>query len=115
MPSALNLFTETQCTDELTAQGLRSARRMNIQGAVNLREPRKTAERRETLILQLKIRELRKAAGLTQKELADRLHYTPAAVNQWERGINNPATEALPGIARALGCPIGALFGEEQN
>ena len=72
-------------------------------------------KRRDAIILQLKIRELRRAAGLTQKELADRLHYTPAAVNQWERGMNNPATEALPSLARALGCPIGALFGEEQN
>jgi len=29
--------------------------------------------------------------------------------------MNNPATEALPSLARALGCPIGALFGEEQD
>ena len=32
------------------------------------------------------IRDLRKERGMTQKELADRLHITDRAVSKWERG-----------------------------
>ena len=36
------------------------------------------------------IRELRKEQGMTQKELADRLHITDRAVSKWERGLCAP-------------------------
>ena len=32
------------------------------------------------------IRDLRKEKGMTQKELADKLHITDRAVSKWERG-----------------------------
>lgn len=32
------------------------------------------------------IRDLRKEKGITQKELADKLHITDRAVSKWERG-----------------------------
>ena len=37
-----------------------------------------------------KISKLRKEQNLTQKELAERLHVTSAAVSKWERGLNFP-------------------------
>lgn len=35
------------------------------------------------------IRERRKEKGLTQRELAERLHVTDRAVSKWERGLSN--------------------------
>ena len=37
-------------------------------------------------VLGAKIAALRKAQGLTQKQLAERLHVTDGAVSKWERG-----------------------------
>jgi transcriptional regulator with XRE-family HTH domain len=48
------------------------------------------------------IKELRSAAGLTQLELANRLHVTPSAVYNWERGRNEPSATNLRDLARAL-------------
>ena len=36
------------------------------------------------------IREARKEKGLTQLELAERLHVSDRAVSKWERGLNYP-------------------------
>lgn len=36
------------------------------------------------------IRSMRKAAGITQYELADRLYITPASLSQYERGLVTP-------------------------
>lgn len=35
------------------------------------------------------IRDLRKEKGMTQKELADKLHITDRAVSKWERGLSH--------------------------
>jgi phosphoribosylformylglycinamidine cyclo-ligase len=49
------------------------------------------------------IKELRKAAGLTQLELSNRLGVTPSTVYKWERGANEPSATNLRDLARALG------------
>ena len=41
------------------------------------------------------IRELRKEQGMTQKELASRLHITDRAVSKWERGLCAPDLSML--------------------
>lgn len=44
------------------------------------------------------IRELRKEQGMTQKELAGRLHITDRAVSKWERGLcAGPLDAGAPG------------------
>ena len=49
-----------------------------------------------------RIRRARLAAGLTQKQLADRLHITDRAVSKWERGLSAPDIALLEPLADAL-------------
>ena len=49
------------------------------------------------------IRDLRKEKGMTQKELADKLHITDRAVSKWERGLCAPEISLLEPLAEALG------------
>lgn len=60
------------------------------------------------------ILELRKAKGLTQKELAGKLHVTDKAVSKWERGISCPDITLLPELAEALGVTTGELLNGEK-
>lgn len=59
-----------------------------------------------------KIKQLRKAANMSQRELAARLHVSQVAVVNWERGIANPSWERAPELAKVLGCSIDDLFAE---
>lgn len=60
----------------------------------------------------LRIEELRRARGMTQRELAAALGVSSMAVSKWELGRCAPATDKLPDLARVLGVKIGELFGE---
>lgn len=51
----------------------------------------------------------RRAAGLTQKELAARVFVTESAVSKWERGLSYPDLATLGPLARALGVTEGEL------
>ena len=50
-----------------------------------------------------KIRSSRVNAGLTQKELGDKMGVDSATVGKYERGILNPKLQTLEKIAAALG------------
>ena len=62
-----------------------------------------------------RIRRARLAAGLTQKQLADRLHITDRAVSKWERGLSAPDIALLEPLADALHLTLTQLIagGEE--
>ena len=49
------------------------------------------------------VRGMRERAGLTQRELAERLGTTQPAVSRWERGREEPRWSSLTAIARACG------------
>ncbi|MBR4961518.1 MAG: polymer-forming cytoskeletal protein [Clostridia bacterium] len=57
---------------------------------------------------------LRKEAGLTQTELADRLHVSHQAISQWERGETLPDILTLPALAEIFGRSAGVLLGMEE-
>ena len=63
------------------------------------------------------IKALRREKGLSQDELARRLHVTRQTVSAWERGISRPGLDALGQIARALETGEDRLLygGEEQK
>lgn len=56
------------------------------------------------------IRQLRKEKGLTQKDLANRLHVTDKAVSKWERGLCAPDIALLRPLAEALGTTVTELI-----
>lgn len=62
------------------------------------------------------IRAARKAAGLTQKELGERMGVSSVAVTQYESGKRIPKIDTLQRIADALGVNIGVLlYGENST
>ncbi len=61
------------------------------------------------------IAELRKEKGLTQKQLAERLHVTDKAVSKWERGLNFPDLMLLDSLSAELGAPVVQLLDIEDK
>lgn len=61
------------------------------------------------------IADLRKAAGLTQLELAEKLNYSDKAVSKWERGESVPDIAVLKDIANLFGVSIDYLVEAEHK
>jgi transcriptional regulator with XRE-family HTH domain len=59
-----------------------------------------------------RIRELRRAAGKTQKELADAVGVTTAQLHRYEAGATRVAASRLLMIADALGVRVERLMGD---
>ena len=53
---------------------------------------------------------LRKEKGMTQLELAEKLHITDKAVSKWERNLSCPDTATLPRLAEILGVSLEELM-----
>lgn len=53
---------------------------------------------------------LRKAAGLTQQQLADLLGVKRTVVTNWETGVAITPTKYLLALADALGCTVEDLL-----
>ena len=58
---------------------------------------------------------LRKANGMTQKDLADRLNVSDKAVSRWERDENCPDLTLIPVIADIFGVTSDELLRGERN
>lgn len=56
------------------------------------------------------IARLRKERGMTQKDLAERMHVTDKAVSKWERDLSCPDVGSLPQLARELGVTAEVLL-----
>lgn len=55
----------------------------------------------------------RKAAGLTQAEVAEKIHYSDKSVSKWESGNGIPDVYTLLQLSRLYGVSINAFLGEE--
>ena len=60
------------------------------------------------------ISRLRKSAGLTQTELADRLNVSFQAVSNWERGQSCPDIANLMELAKLFGVSVDRILGSER-
>ena len=58
------------------------------------------------------LKRLRKAKGLSQEELAAKLHVVRQTVSKWESGLSVPDSEILIRIAEELETSVGLLLGE---
>lgn len=58
-----------------------------------------------------KIKELRKNAGISQKELAGRIGITPPNLSQWE-GMAIPPLEGIMKVCHELGIPLWSFFSD---
>lgn len=56
-----------------------------------------------------RLRELRKALGLSQEAVAHKLGMPQNSWSNWERGETSPGMELIDRIAKALGCDPGDL------
>ena len=57
------------------------------------------------------IHDARKAAGLSQEALGEKLGVVSQTVSKWERGESVPDAALLPSLADALGVSLDGLFG----
>ena len=62
------------------------------------------------LALNENIRRLRRAAGLSQEELAGRLGVSRQSVSLWEQGETNPTVENIYAMTEVLGVSFDELM-----
>lgn len=58
------------------------------------------------------IKAIRKSKGLSQEELAIRLHVVRQTVSKWEKGLSVPDSDLLLSLSEVLETPVSALLGE---
>lgn len=57
-----------------------------------------------------KLKLARKAAGLTQQELAEELGCNQKDVSRWESGLHEPSALTLKRMAQVLGCKMEEII-----
>ena len=71
-------------------------------------------EQTNNMTIGKKIMSLRKEAGLTQEQLAEKLGISPQAVSKWENGISCPDISMLPVLASLFRVTVDDLLGVER-
>lgn len=68
-------------------------------------------DRNETGTFGRRLKKARSAAGLTQRELGDKINVTAQAISQYEQDKRRPGFEIACSMADILGCDIRWLMG----
>lgn len=68
-----------------------------------------------TKTISVNIRNLREKAGLTQKELANKLYVSDNVVSKWERGESLPDAETIVRLAEIFGVEAGAITNDGDD
>ena len=61
-----------------------------------------------------KISQLRKLSGMTQEQLAEKLHVSRQTISKWEAGTTMPDLESVVTISRMFQVPLDYLMLEEE-
>ena len=56
------------------------------------------------------MRERRRALGITQRELAERISYSEKAISKWESAVALPPSSVLLPLSEALACGVEELL-----
>lgn len=72
-----------------------------------------SGERIYYTMLKHNIKALREAKGLSQEELATKLHAVRQTVSKWERGLSVPDAEMLVRMSEIFDTPVSTLLGED--
>lgn len=62
-----------------------------------------------------RIQQARKKAGLSQKQLGEKLGLSASMIGQWENDLRNPKYDTLKRIAVALGVDLEVLFTDRER
>lgn len=57
------------------------------------------------------IRAIRRSKGLSQEELAIKVHVVRQTISKWEKGLSVPDSEMLISLSEALATPVRTLLG----
>lgn len=61
------------------------------------------------------LKALRRARGLSQESIAQRMYVTRQTVSKWENGLSVPDADALIRLAEILEAPVSQLLGTAQQ
>lgn len=61
------------------------------------------------------IKSIRISKGLSQEELAMRLHVVRQTISKWERGLSVPDSDMIISLAKVLETSVSVLLGEAIN
>ena len=62
-----------------------------------------------------RLRAASEAAGMTQRQAADRLGVPAPQLSKWEHGVNRPGIDSLERLASAYGTTVPALTGHAEQ
>lgn len=62
----------------------------------------------------IRIKEIRRNKGLTQKQLGEKCHIAESTIRRYESGNLNPKIETLQKIATALECDLSDLMDSDE-
>lgn len=62
-----------------------------------------------------RIQNMRKHKGLSQKQLADRVHVTSTTISHWENDTQTPSIVAIRNVAITLNCSLDYLMGIDDQ
>ena len=73
---------------------------------------RKSVTTAQEMCIRDSIKTIRKSKGLSQEELAIKLHVVRQTISKWEQGLSVPDSEMLLSLSEALETPVSILLGE---
>jgi ribosome-binding protein aMBF1 (putative translation factor) len=107
-------MTKDTTTGHRSWAEIKTARQASLSDTERAESEARAARLAGALRLGIAIRDAREAVGVTQTELAARMHVAQSAVSRIEAGRTNVTVVMLARIAEALGTPLSVRIGQEE-